>query len=142
MAITLAKITRPDPGKVLLRERLFSTLDQVRENAIVWINAPAGAGKTTLVSTYIEARGLKELWYQVERDDADIATFFYYFGQAVKNTTRARKKMPTLTPEYQLGVPEFSRNYFREVFQQGTGARFYDSDDYCSLCERLDYRRA
>ncbi len=118
MAITLAKIIRPDPGKVLLRERLFSKLDQARENAIIWINAPAGAGKTTLVSTYIEARGLKELWYQVDRGDADMATFFYYFGQAVKNTTRARKKMPTLTPEYQLGVPEFSRNYFREVFQR------------------------
>ncbi len=118
MAITLAKITRPDPGKVLLRERLFSKLDQACANAIVWVNAPAGAGKTTLVSTYVESRGLKELWYQVERGDADMATFFYYFGQAVKHTTRTRKKMPSLTPEYQLGVPEFTRNYFREVFQR------------------------
>ncbi|HHI94831.1 MAG TPA: hypothetical protein ENK04_15230, partial [Gammaproteobacteria bacterium] len=85
---------------------------------IVWVNAPAGAGKTTLVSTYVESRGLKELWYQVDRGDADMATFFYYFGQAVKHTTRTRKKMPSLTPEYQLGVPEFTRNYFREVFQR------------------------
>ncbi|VAW89015.1 hypothetical protein MNBD_GAMMA18-1389, partial [hydrothermal vent metagenome] len=118
MAITLAKITRPDSGKVILRERLFSKLDQACANAIVWVNAPAGAGKTTLVSTYIEARGLKELWYQVDRGDADMAAFFHYFGQAVKNIARTRKKMPTLTPEYQLGVPEFTRNYFREVFQR------------------------
>ncbi len=118
MAITLAKITRPDPGKVVLRERLFSKLDQARANAIVWVNAPAGAGKTTLVSTYIEARGLKELWYQVDRGDVDMAAFFYYFGQAVKHTTRTGKKMPSLTPEYQLGVAEFTRNYFREAFQR------------------------
>jgi len=118
MALTLAKLTRPDTGKALLRERLFAQLDAARNYPLVWISAPAGVGKTTLVSSYIESKNQKSLWYQVDAGDADMATFFHYLGQAVKNASRSRKKLPTLTPEYQLGVPEFTRNYFREVFQR------------------------
>ena len=118
MAVTLAKLTRPDPGEALLRERLFTQLGAARQQPIIWISAPAGAGKTTLISSYIESQRLKNLWYQVDAGDADMATFFQYLGQAVKSVSRTRKKMPVLTPEYQLGVPEFTRNYFREVFQR------------------------
>ncbi len=118
MGLTLAKLTRPDVGKALLRESLFVRLDAMRSSSLVWVNAPAGAGKTTLISSYIESRKIKTLWYQVDVGDADMATFFHYLGQAVKSVSRSRKKMPVLTPEYQLGVPEFTRNYFREIFQR------------------------
>ncbi|VAW66162.1 hypothetical protein MNBD_GAMMA08-213 [hydrothermal vent metagenome] len=141
MALTLAKLTRPDVGDALLRERLFTQLDAARKRSLVWINAPAGAGKTTLVSSYIESKNERDLWYQVDKGDADMTTFFHYLGQAVKSASRSRKKMPTLTPEYQLGVPEFTRNYFRDAFSRlqtpalmvldnfqdvGEGAELYD----------------
>jgi DNA-binding SARP family transcriptional activator len=118
MALALAKLTRPDTSEALLRERLFTQLDTARNSPLIWVNAPAGAGKTTLISSYIESRNCRNLWYQVDKGDTDMATFFHYMGQAVKNASRSRKKMPTLTPEYQLGVPEFTRNYFREVFNR------------------------
>ncbi len=118
MALTLAKLTRPDAGNALLRERLFTRLDAARNSPVVWISAPAGAGKTTLVSSYIESNNSWNLWYQVDEGDANMATFFHYLGQAIKSATRNRRKMPALTPEYQLGVPEFTRNYFREVFSR------------------------
>ncbi len=118
MTLALAKLTRPDASKALLRKRLFTRLDAARHYPLIWISAPAGAGKTTLVASYIESKKHNSLWYQVDEGDADMATFFYYFGQAVKSNTRSRKKLPLLTPEYQLGVPEFSRNYFIEVFQR------------------------
>jgi len=117
---TLAKLTRPDAGDALLRDHLFIQLDEVRRHPVIWICAPAGAGKTTLVSSYIKSREQKNIWYQVDEGDADMATFFHYLGLAVKETTSARKKMPALTPEYQRGVPEFTRNYFRELFQRFT----------------------
>jgi len=118
MALTLAKLTRPDAGEALLRGRLFSQLVTARNRPLIWVNAPAGAGKTTLISSYIESKNERNLWYQIDKGDADMATFFHYMGQAVKSACRNRKKMPTLSPEYQLGVAEFSRNYFREVFSR------------------------
>ncbi|HEB54873.1 MAG TPA: hypothetical protein ENI98_00945 [Gammaproteobacteria bacterium] len=118
MALALAKLTRPDAGEALLRERLFTQLDTARNSPLVWISAPAGAGKTTLASSYIESKSCRNLWYQMDKGDSDMATFFHYMGQAVKCVSRSRKKMPTLTPEYQLGIPEFALNYFREVFNR------------------------
>jgi DNA-binding SARP family transcriptional activator len=141
MALTLAKLTRPDAGEALLRERLFNQLGSARNCPLIWVNAPAGAGKTTLISSYIESKNERNLWYQIDKGDADMATFFHYMGQAVKSACHGRKKMPTLTPEYQLGVAEFTRNYFREVFGRfnapallvldnfqdaGEGAEFYE----------------
>ena len=113
-----AKLTRPDVGKALLRERLFARLTQARNRPLVWISAPAGAGKTTLTASYIESRNQRYLWYQVDKGDADMATFFHYLGQAVKTLSRSRKKLPSLTPEYQLGVQEFTRSYFTELFRR------------------------
>jgi len=78
MALTLAKLTRPDASEALLRERLFTQLDAARNSPVVWIRAPASAGKTTLISSYIESKNNRSLWYQVDEGDANMATFFYY----------------------------------------------------------------
>jgi ATP/maltotriose-dependent transcriptional regulator MalT len=50
----------------------------MRERPVIWIAGPAGCGKTTLVSSYLEARGIPCLWDQIDQGDADPATFFYY----------------------------------------------------------------
>jgi len=46
--------------------------------------ARPACGKTTLISSYLEARKLPCLWYQLEAGDADAATFFYFLGQRLK----------------------------------------------------------
>lgn len=117
MSLTLSKLTRPDASRTVPRKRLAAQLDAARHRPITWVNAPAGAGKTALISSYIESRDEHALWYQVDTGDADMATFFHYFGLALKGSRYSRKKLPTLTPEYQQGVAEFTRNYFRKVFQ-------------------------
>ncbi len=80
----MGKVTRPILKGIFPRKRLFSMLDGMRERPIIWISGPAGSGKTTLVSSYFEARKLPCLWYQMDEGDADLATFFYYLGQAAK----------------------------------------------------------
>jgi len=40
----------------LPRERLFSYFDRLKDQGIVWISGPAGSGKTTLVTNYVDAR--------------------------------------------------------------------------------------
>ncbi len=118
MVLSLAKLTRPKTDRALLRERLFARLDEARNSPVVWLSAPAGAGKTTLISSYLDSNDYRSLWYQVDEGDTDMATFYHYLGQAVKHASRSRRKVADLTPEYQRGVAEFTRNYFRDLFQR------------------------
>jgi ATP/maltotriose-dependent transcriptional regulator MalT len=70
----MGKITRPTLPEVFPRKRLFSLLDQMRTQPVIRVSGPARAGKTTLVSSYLEARRLPCLWYQLDAGDADLAT--------------------------------------------------------------------
>ena len=67
-----AKLTRPRLHSAILRERLFARLDDVRgRRRALCVVGPAGAGKTTLVATWSEARKIDGIWYQVDSADAD-----------------------------------------------------------------------
>ncbi len=79
----LAKITRPGlSSAVYPRRRLFKLLDRARKNPVVFISAVPGSGKTTLITSYIEAKKIPCLWYQCDSGDSDVQTFFYYLGRA------------------------------------------------------------
>ena len=111
--MVLAKTTRPSLANTIARSRLFCLLDRSRKGPITWVWAPPGAGKTSLIANYLAARSLSNLWYQVDIGDADIASFFYYLGQAV---ARRRRPLPLLTPEYRQGLAIFTRLFFRELY--------------------------
>jgi len=115
----MVKVTRPIPKGVFLRERLFAKIDLLRTLPVIWISAPAGAGKTTLVSSYVTTREIPCLWYQLDQGDGDIATFFYYLGMAAhKAAPRRKKPLPLLTPEYHRGIPTFTLRYFEQLFSR------------------------
>lgn len=83
------------------------------------MDAQAGSGKTTLIASYLDARKLPCIWYQVDAGDGDIASFFYYMGLAGKKAApRYKKPLPLLTPEYLQGIPVFTRRYFEELFHR------------------------
>ena len=113
--MALAKTTRPTRPGILVRPRLVRRLDLARKKPVTWVWAPPGAGKTTLVASYLAARKTHGLWYQVDEGDADIATFFYYLGLAAP---RRRRPLPLLTPEYRQGVAVFARRFFRELYSR------------------------
>ena len=116
----IAKLARPRLHDAVARDRLFARLDNIKEGrAAICVVGPPGAGKTTLVASWLNARKLQGIWYQVDSGDGDPATFFHYLGQAVLAFSRAgQRPLPTLTPEYVSDVPAFARRFFRELFSR------------------------
>jgi DNA-binding SARP family transcriptional activator len=112
----LAKISRPEPQNTIRRERLFRLIDRSLRTPIIWLSAPGGSGKTTLISGYLTSRKLDCLWYQIDEGDADPASFFHYLGMAVRKASpRIKSPMPFLTPDYLNGIHAFTRRYFEEL---------------------------
>src|SRR5215813_8444677 len=117
--VSLAKTTRPSLTGILPRERLYAMLDAARIRRVVWITGPPGCGKTTLVASYLEQRGLPSLWYQVDEGDQDAASFFYYLSLAAREPGGdATPGLPQLTPEYHAAIAPFARRYFQALFAQ------------------------
>ncbi len=117
--ITSAKITRPTISGPVQRERLFTILDDRMAKPVVWLSAPGGSGKSTLVASYLDERKLPCIWYQCDAGDSDLATFFYYMGLAAKKAaSKYKKPLPLLTPEYLAGIPTFTRRYFEQLYSR------------------------
>ncbi|MBW6503797.1 hypothetical protein K0B90_05935 [bacterium] len=128
----LAKITRPVTSGCLSRTRLFRRLDRSCSKAsLIWVCGPPGCGKTTLVSTYIESRKTRSLWYLLDGGDDDLASFFYYLGVAGKpEAPRMRRPLPLLVPEYLGGIREFTRLFFENLFARLDPGQALVFDDY------------
>jgi LuxR family maltose regulon positive regulatory protein len=80
---------------------------------VTWVWSPPGSGKSTLIASYLTAKNLTHLWFQVDDGDHDLAGFFYFLGLAAP---KRRWPLPLLTPEYRQALPTFTRKFFREFY--------------------------
>lgn len=95
------------------RERLFARID-APGRTIAWISGPPGSGKTSLAASYVEARRLRCLWYQLDADDADLATFFHYLAHAARKLEDGRAREAVSAGAGDHGA----RNFFRQLFSR------------------------
>ena len=116
--VELAKIAPPKLPRVLERTRLFNELDLLQKaHRVIWVQAPPGAGKTTLVASYLQARKCKPLWYQIDEGDVDPGTWFHYLSLGMKNVApRYKKPLSSLSPEYLPGIQVFTRRFFEQLY--------------------------
>jgi len=109
----ITKVKQP----ILKRPRLFDVLDNACLTPLTWINAPAGSGKSTLVSNYLETRNLANLWYNCSEEDNDLVTFFHYLGSFHNQRYPLQKgKLPRLQSKQQLTVTTFGDVFFHKLF--------------------------
>jgi ATP/maltotriose-dependent transcriptional regulator MalT len=86
---------------------------------MIWITGPPGCGKTTLVSSYLDARKVPNLWYRIDENDADVAQFFRYMSLAAQKVMRKKGgSLPVYNPESSKDVTKFARRYFEEFYSR------------------------
>lgn len=114
-AAAISKLCLPRCTAVIERQRLIDRI--AGAGPVVWIAAPPGAGKTTLVASFAGRGQRAVLWYRIDGGDTDPAAFFYFMGQAAAAATKRRAALPLLTPEYLADLPGFARRYFRTLYE-------------------------
>ncbi len=104
--ILATKLYIPPPRpKVVHRPRLLERLKGDMQRKLTLISAPAGFGKTTLVSAWIVDCGQPVAWLSLDKDDNDPARFLAYLSAAVQtlapsvgDTALALLQSPQLPP--------------------------------------------
>ncbi len=68
----------------LTRQHLLDRLNQHRQRPLTLVSAPAGYGKSLLVSHWLETCDIPSGWISLDEDDNDLRTFTAYFIAAVE----------------------------------------------------------
>ena len=129
----IAKISPPSLSGIFSRKHLFKIIDSKRRQPVIWICGPPGAGKTTLVASYLKALKFPSIWYRLDEGDDDIGSFFYFMGLAAKKLTAGKKHqqpLPLFSPEYLSALSTFTRRYFREIYGRVKRPSVIVFDDY------------
>jgi LuxR family maltose regulon positive regulatory protein len=83
--LLVTKLARPSVGADLVpRPRLVNQLQLGIQRPLTLIAAPAGFGKTTLLSTWLEHTPLPAAWISLEHDDDDLTRFWTYVFTALE----------------------------------------------------------
>jgi LuxR family maltose regulon positive regulatory protein len=83
--LLLTKLYIPPPQlKVVLRPRLIQKLNEGQHDKLTLISAPAGFGKTTLVSEWISNCERPTAWVSLDEGDNDLARFLAYLISALQ----------------------------------------------------------
>jgi len=79
------KLHRPPvPEDHVLRSRLLEQLNQSLHYPLTLISAPAGYGKSTLVSSWLDTFHYPHAWLSLDKNDNDLRMFITYFVAAVE----------------------------------------------------------
>ncbi len=82
--ILRTKLYRPPvPREALARPQLLARLDSYLSRQLILVHAPAGYGKSTLVSQWFETSEIPVAWLSLDEFDGDSRTFIAYVLAAV-----------------------------------------------------------
>jgi LuxR family maltose regulon positive regulatory protein len=89
----------PERPELVIRSQLLRQLDQGSQQKLVLISAPAGFGKTTLLSTWLTRVNQPYAWLSLDKGDNDPARFWLYVATALQKVVPAigRDLLPLLS---------------------------------------------
>jgi LuxR family maltose regulon positive regulatory protein len=83
--VLVTKVTVPPlRSRLLHRAHLLATLDQSRSSPLTLLSAPAGFGKTTLLSTWAGQSTARVAWLTLDEQDNDPTRFWTYVIAALR----------------------------------------------------------
>src|SRR5437588_3179780 len=86
--LLVTKLARPSVGADLVpRPRLTNQLQPGIQRPLTLIAAPAGFGKTTLLSTWLQSAPVSAAWVSLEGGDDDLARFWSYAFTALERVS-------------------------------------------------------
>jgi ATP/maltotriose-dependent transcriptional regulator MalT/DNA-binding SARP family transcriptional activator len=131
--LSLAKTTQPTLSMVVGRPALFARLDSCAGRSGIWIQAPAGAGKSTLAASWLGTRSEPALWYQLDSADADVSSFLYYLRRtAIKHCPDSAVDLPG-APASPGDWATHARRLVRAIFERYDGRVLVVLDNYESI---------
>ena len=115
-----SKLNRPGGSYDLVpRPGLASRLDLCLKVPATLISAPAGYGKTTLASQWLETCTKASAWVSLDEQDDDLATFVTYMLSAVQSCFPhvGRRTLALARSASPLGVPHLFASFVHELNQ-------------------------
>ena len=86
MPLLATKLYTPPPrSKLVLRPHLIARLNEGLNGKLTLISAPAGFGKTTLVSEWVAGCDRPAAWLSLDEGDSDITRFLMYLVAALRS---------------------------------------------------------
>lgn len=85
MPLLSTKLKIPVPRRdYVVRTALFDKLASCQDMGVIFVCGGAGTGKTTLLSSFLKEKGLKNVaWLSLDSSNTNIYSFWYYFTAAV-----------------------------------------------------------
>ena len=88
--ILITKLYRPPPRPgAVPRPRLLARLDAGLRGTLTLVAAPAGSGKTTVVSAWVAGCGRPAAWLSLDDGDSDLARFLAHLVAALRTVAPA-----------------------------------------------------
>ena len=82
----LTKLYRPKTkASFVYRQALTEKLDKAKNKKLVLVSAPAGYGKTTLISQWIEKNNFSSVWYSLDNSDNEPTAFLSYLISGIQS---------------------------------------------------------
>jgi len=82
--LTTKLLIPPLRSKLISHPRLIERINSILERKLFLVSAPAGSGKTTLVSEWISSTGKPIAWLSLDERDNDLARFLTYLISALQ----------------------------------------------------------
>ena len=111
--VALGKLAPPRLGRVFARKRLFALLDACSDLPAQWLGGAPGAGKSTLVATWLRQRPVSTLWLQLDAGDGDPATFVQSLDALLKSVAATALDLPPFCTDDEADIAGWLRRRLR-----------------------------